>query len=341
MSEAVSINRALIKSLVEAWGPPGYEDEVRTLITDYVQPLADDIQTDVSGNLICRMGTRTTGGKRVMIAAHMDEIGMFVHRIDRDGYARFTASGGLFPSTLNGNRVRFANGVIGTISIDDPYDVTILPKVANCYIDFSTSTQGPAVVQVGDVATLWRDYAERGDRLIAKSMDDRIGCVVAIETMRKIKRGSSPHEVFFVFTTQEEVGTRGARTAAFGLEPDMAIALDVTSTGDVPKGEKSVIKLGAGVSIKARDVGHITPPWLKDLAIRRAEEASIPFQVEVAEIGSTDAMAIQVSLAGIPSIPISVPTRYVHTTSETVDIHDIQATIDLTTAILSNPIDRP
>ncbi|MHB8628437.1 MAG: M42 family metallopeptidase [Aggregatilineales bacterium] len=333
---ATTLDKTLIKTLVEAWGPSGNEHEVRALIQHYVQSIADEVRVDAGGNLICRIGH---GGAKVMIAAHMDEIGFVVHHIDREGYARFSMLGGLFPITLHGNRVRFADGTIGVIGVDDWYHATQVPKLTDYYIDFSTGADQYANVKVGDVGTMWREYAERGDRIIAKSLDDRIGCVVAIETIRRIAEKGIPHELYFVFTTQEEVGLRGARTSAVGVAPDYAIALDVTPTGDQPKTEKTIVRLGGGAAIKARDSGHIVPPAFKNLLVKRAETAHIPYQMEVLDMGTTDAAVIQLAGAGIPSAAISIPVRFVHTTSETVDVHDIQACIDLLAETLTQPLD--
>lgn len=333
---ATTLDKTLIKSLVEAWGPSGYEHEVRSLIQRYVAGFAGDVRVDTGGNLICRIGQ---GGTKVMIAAHMDEIGFVVHHIDREGYARFSMLGGLFPITLHGNRVRLADGTIGVIGADNWYSATQVPKLTDCYIDFSAGLDHVSQIKVGDVGTMWREYAERGDRIIAKSLDDRIGCVVVIETMRRIAEKGTPHEVYFVFTTQEEVGLRGARTSAFGVAPDYAIAVDVTPTGDQPKTEKAAVRLGAGAAIKARDAAHIVPPAFKNLLLKRAEDAQIPHQLEVLDMGSTDAAAIQLSGAGIPSAAVSIPVRFVHTTSETVDVHDIEACIDLLVETLSQPLD--
>jgi len=309
---------------------------VRALIQQTIQGLADEVRVDASGNLICRIGR---GGTKLMIAAHMDEIGFVVHHIDREGYARFSMVGGLFALSLHGNRVRFADGTIGVIGADDWYHAAQVPKLTDCYIDFSTGTDQFADVKVGDVGTMWREYAERGDRIIAKSLDDRIGCAVAIETMRRVAEKGTPHELYFVFTTQEEVGLRGARTSAFGVAPDYAIAVDVTPTGDQPKTEKTIVRLGGGAAIKARDSGHIVPPAFKNMLIKRAETAHIPYQLEVLDMGSTDAAAIQLAGVGIPSAAISIPVRFVHTTSETVDVHDIQACIDLLVEMVTQPLD--
>ncbi|MCZ7546037.1 MAG: M42 family metallopeptidase [Anaerolineae bacterium] len=322
-----------IKKLVEAWGPSGYEHEVRALIREEVEGLADEIRVDPLGNLICRMGS---GGTKIMIAAHMDEIGLMVTHVDDDGFLRFAPIGGLMPKALFANRVRFENGTLGTISADGT-EWAKAPALDDCYIDVSTGANTDAGVGVGDPAAFWREMEVRGNRAIAKSMDDRIGCVVGIEAMRKLKR--TKHEVHFVFTVQEEVGLRGARPAAFGLEPDFGISLDVTGTGDTPKGHKMDVALGKGAAIKVRDGGHIVPPFIKNLMVKRAEEAKIPYQLEVLPGGTTDAAGIQLSRAGIPSGCISIPTRYLHTVSETVDLNDVSACVKLLVAVLSKPFE--
>lgn len=336
MIDTTTLDRTLIKTLVEAWGPPGYEHQIRATIRDLVKDLADDIRVDASGSLICRFGS---GGPKVMIAAHMDEIGLMINHIDRDGYARFSMIGTLLAPTLYGNRVRFENGTIGSFGLENSWHVTQIPKMTEFYIDFSTGAETFAALGVGDVATLWREYAERGNRLIAKSMDDRIGCAVAIETMRRVAVSSTPNELYFVFTTQEEVGIRGARTSAYGVAPDFGIALDVTPSGDMPKNEKMAVRLGDGAAIKVRDAGHIVPPAIKDLMIRRAKEVNIAYQLEVLDLGTTDAAAIQNTAAGVPSGAISIPCRYVHTTSETVDANDVLACINLLTELVTKPFE--
>lgn len=329
----------LIKKLVEAWGPSGFEHQIRDLIRAEVANVADDIQVDALGNLICRMGKAQKDGIRVMVAAHMDEIGLMVSHIDENGYLRFTNIGGLFPHTLYGNRVRFENGTIGSIGVEEGWsDRTRVPDLSAFYVDVSTG-DGKSPVKVGDAAGMWRTMDERGSRLIAKSMDDRIGCAIAIEAMRRLKQAGGPHEMVFAFTVQEEVGLRGATTAAYAIRPDLGIALDVTLTGDTPKGAKMAVRLGKGVAIKALDGRHIVPPAVKDLLIKTAEANKIPYQIEILTGGTTDAAAIQLAQSGAPSGTLSIPCRDVHTTSETVDLRDVQATVDLLVAVLSKPIE--
>ncbi len=326
--------KALIQKLVEAWGPSGYEHQVRALIQDDVAELADEITVDPLGNLICRIGT---GGTKVMIDAHMDEIGlMATYQEPESGYLRFVPIGGLLHNTLVGHRVRFENGITGVIGVHDTWGSgrRNLPELDQFYIDVSDGSD-TSPVEVGSPATLWRPYEERGTRLISKAMDDRIGCAIAIETMRRVKAAGTPNTLYFVFAVQEEVGLRGATTAAYGVDPHVGIALDVTRTGDEPKNSKMAVKLGAGTAIKMQDPGLIVPPQVRDWMVETAQAQGIPYQREVLAGGSTDAARIQLARAGVPSGVISIPTRFIHTTSETVDLRDVQASVDLLTALVS------
>jgi endoglucanase len=172
---------------------------------------------------------------------------------------------------------------------------------------------------------------------VAKSLDNRAGVLIAIETLRALK--SSPHDLYFVFTTQEEVGTRGAATSAYGIDPDVGIALDVTSSGDTPNAQKMEMALGKGPCIKIQDVGMIADPRVVQWMIRAAEKNKIPYQREVLLMGGTDARAIQLARAGVPAGCISVPVRYVHSPSEMVDLSDLENAVRLLTALLQTPIE--
>lgn len=332
--------KELIKKLVEAWGPSGYEHHVRKLIQAEVADLADEITVDPLGSLICRVGQ---GGPKVMIAAHMDEIGVMATYTEKNsGYMRFSNIGGLLNTTLMGHRVRFENGTVGVIGAPDMFGAsrTTAPDLSEFYIDVSDGNGNGKVVP-GSPATFWRPLEERGTRLIAKSMDDRIGCVVAIETMRRIKKSKKkpPNEIYFVFTVQEEVGLRGARPAGYAVDPAIAIALDVTSSGDLPKNPKMAVKLGGGAAIKVHDSGLVVPPAVVDWMVKRAKTDNIPYQLELLTLGTTDSAAIQTSRAGVLSGCISIPCRYVHTTSETVDINDVEACIKLLTGLVSHAVE--
>jgi putative aminopeptidase FrvX len=168
-------------------------------------------------------------------------------------------------------------------------------------------------------------------------MDDRIGVAVLIETLRRLDR--TPHELYFVFSVQEEVGLRGATTAAFGIDPDLGLAVDVTATGDTPKAEKMEVSLGKGPAIKVRDSGMLADPRLVDRMVRSAEIAGLPYQLEVLERGTTDARSIQLTRAGVPTGCLSIPCRYIHAPSEMVDHNDVQNAVSLLVALLKGPIE--
>lgn len=328
-----------IKKLVEAYGPSGHEDQIRAIIREEINDLADEIRVDALGNLIARKGEATDGGLTVMLSAHMDEIGVMVSHIDEKGFARFTTIGGVSPNTLIGNRVRFADGTVGTVHIDEGLGGwrNKALDISKMYIDTGATSRDGAPVQVGDAASFLRSMDEAGDRLIAKSMDDRISCAVLIETMRRLD--ATPHAAYFVFSVQEEVGLKGARTSAYGIDPDLGIAVDVTRTGDTPEATPMAVALGDGPAIKIMDSGMLAHPAVKDLMIKRAEGAQIPYQLEVLRAGTTDALAIQVVRAGVPSGCLSIPTRHVHTPSEMVDLNDVQNAVKLLVEILSHPVD--
>jgi len=331
--------KEIIKKLVEAYGPSGYEDQVRALIQEEIKDLADEVRVDALGNLIARKGQAGQDGLKIMLSAHMDEIGVMVAYIDEKGFARFTSIGGVSPNTLIGNRVRFANGTVGTIHIDEglggwrnkPLDIKKM------YIDTGATDRKGAPIKVGDAASFVRPMAENGDRLIAKSLDDRISCAVLIETMRQLE--TPPHSVYFVFSVQEEVGLVGARTSAYGIDPDLGIAVDVTGTGDTPEATPMAVALGDGPAIKIMDGGMLAHPAVKDLMIERAEAAQIPYQLEILRGGTTDALVIQVARAGVPAGCLSIPTRHLHTPSEMVDLNDVQNAVRLLVEILSQRID--
>ena len=331
--------KKLLKQLTEAFGPSGYEDNIRKLVLAEVKPLADEIKVDALGNLIARKKPSkvTKDTKKIMIAAHMDEIGIMVSHIDDNGFVRFTSIGGVFGKYVLGGRVRFLNGtqgVIGYDRFDKPHETPTLDKV---YIDVGATSKKDCPVKVGDVAAFDRPFVEMGNRFVAKSMDDRVGVLVAIETLRALK--STPHDVYFVFTTQEEVGTRGAGTSAFGVDPDVGIAIDVTASADTPNAMKMEMALGKGPCVKIKDSGALSDPRVVQWMIRTAEKNKIPYQREVLLFGGTDAHAIQMTRAGVPAGCLSIPTRYIHSPSEMVDLIDVQNSVKLMVAILKTPID--
>lgn len=343
--------KELIKKLVEAHGPSGDEEQVRALIEEVIRGKVDQVRTDALGNLIAlRRGTG--GGKRVMVAAHMDEIGVVVTHVDKKGFLRVAPVGGVRPLTMVGDRVRFANGTIGVLGREKWLRVSTLPTWDQLFLDVGATSPDDVPVGVGDVASFVRPFTDlaaepaaelhlrhkgTGKRLVSKAMDDRIGCAVAIHALMQMD--ASPNDVYFCFSAQEEVGTRGAVVAAFGVEPEVGLAIDVTDTGDTPEAHPMAVKLGGGPAIKVMDSEMITPPSIKRWMIEAAESLGIDYQLEVLERGGTDARAIQRSRAGVPTGCLSIPCRYVHTPSEMVDYGDVQAAVRLLTELMSKEID--
>ena len=325
--------RGTLRKLTEAFGPSGSEQQVRDLIRAEVEPLADEVRTDALGNLIA---AKHGPGKRVMLAAHMDEIGIIATYIDEKGFLRFSRIGGLNPLTLLGSRVRFADGTVGVIGVEKLEDPAKVPDLDKLYIDIGAKSKADVRVRIGDVACMDRSLVDGGNRLIGKAMDDRAGCAVLVEILRRLR--DCQHDAYFVFTTQEEVGLRGATTSTYRIDPDIAIAVDVTLTGDTPKSATMAVSLGEGVAIKVRDGGMLAHPAVKDLLVQRAEENRIPYQLEVLEGGTTDARVMQTARAGVPAGVISVPCRYVHTASEMIDLTDAEAAVNLLTTVLQNSI---
>lgn len=330
----------LIRLLVEAYGPSGFEDDVRELIRPLVEPYANEVNVDALGNLIVvrRATGRTDTPLKIMIAAHMDEIGIMVSHVTEQGFLRFTNIGGVHTHTLLGGRVRFNNGTIGVIGADRIDDRSTIHPLNKHFIDVGATSREDCPVRVGDAAHFDRSLVERGRHLTAKSMDDRIGCVVAIEALRRLPAGI-PHDLYFVFSVQEEVGTRGAEVAANRVMPDVSIALDVTLTGDVPETRPMDVRLGAGPAIKVKDSGMIAHAGLVRHMRRRADQAGIAYQLEVLDGGTTDARPMQLAGPGSAAGCISIPCRYVHTPSETVDAGDVEGAIELLVALLVESID--
>jgi tetrahedral aminopeptidase len=333
--------KELIKKLVEVPSPSGYENQIRAVIQTEVEPYANQVRVDALGNLIASYGQEREGGLRIMLSAHMDEIGIIVTHIDERGFLRFTAIGGVSPRTCIGSRVRFLKGQNGIIYSERMEDLTRMPSMDQLYIDIGASKREDVPLRVGDMGVFDRPFVDLGERLVSKAMDDRIAAAIQIETLRRLaeEKVQLEHQVFFVFSVQEEVGVRGATTAAYWVNPDLGVAVDVTATGDTPKGLKMDVRLGAGPAIKVRDAGMLADPRVVDWMVTTAEKAGLPYQMEVLEGGSTDARAMQLARAGVPAGCLSVPCRYIHSPSEMVDYQDVQNSVSLLVELLKNPVD--
>jgi putative aminopeptidase FrvX len=329
--------KPLIKKLVEAYGPSGCESELRQIVRGEIKGRCDYITEDRMGNLIGVIKAKAGTGRRIMLAAHLDEIGLIVSHIDERGFARFAPVGKVYPVYCPGSRVRFESGAMGVIGLERREDESRIPAMEHLYLDLGAAGRGDCPVRVGDTAVFDRPLAEAGGRLIAKAMDDRIGVAILIETMRRLKR--TPHEIQFVFTVQEELGARGARTSAFGLDPEIGLAVDVTSSGDTPRGLEMDVALGKGPAVKVRDGGMISDRRIVEWMTSTADAQRIPYQREVLERGTTDAAMIQVTRAGVPAGCLSIPCRYNHSPSEMVDLGDVENAVNLLLAMLQRVVD--
>jgi len=328
--------KSIIKKLVETVGPSGYETKIREVVKNEVEKYADEIHTDAMGNLIVRKGRKSQPGLKIMLSAHMDEIGLMVTHVDKNGFARFTTIGGVRPHNCLGGRVRFLNGVAGVIGGEKLENLNHVHAIESMFIDVGAKSSEDCPIKIGDVAAFDRPFEDLGNRLIAKSMDDRISVAVLIDVLKKVK--NSPHELYFVFSTQEEVGLRGATTAAYGIDPDLGISVDVTMTGDTPRGTLMDVKLGAGPAIKIKDGGMLSDPQLIEAMVQCAQQLKIPYQLEILLGGTTDAKAMQITKAGMPAGCVSIPTRYVHSPSEMVDFNDVENAVKLLSKLISEPI---
>jgi putative aminopeptidase FrvX len=335
-----------LKLLSETPGLPGREELVRSVILREIQGVFDEVKVDPLGSLICTK--KATTGKaptaRVMLAAHMDQIGFYVRYIDDKGFIRIHNVGGFDPRNLTAQKVRIGGkkeifGVLNPAGkpthVASEEDRKKQFQIYDFFIDTGLSVKKVnECVRIGDPVTLVRDFCELGNFVSGQAMDNRAAVWVAVRAMQRVKK--TPYEIHAVFTVQEEVGLRGAGPATFGLDPEICIALDTTLACDTPgiPPEQSITKAGGGVGIKVMDGASISDRSLVDQFIQLAEKKKIPHQLEILPAGGTDAGAMQRSRAGVRTITLSVPTRYIHTVNEMVHRDDLHAARDLLAAWL-------
>lgn len=315
----MKFNSELLKKLVSIYGPSSREEEIRDFVKDEIKEYVDDIKIDKLGNLIAH---KKGPGKKIMISAHMDQIGMMITDIDEKGFLRFTNVGGISPNDSFGQKVIFQNKVVGAV-YSEPLEDKEKLKLENMYIDIGAFSKKEAEdkIQIGDICVYYSDFAENENVVFTPYLDDRVGCMVAIEAIKEINEPEN--DLYFVFSVQEEVGLRGATTAAYGIEPEIGISIDVTSHGDTPKAKRFAVSLNKGAAIKVKDNSLISHPLVRDGLKRVAKEKDIAYQMEVLEFGGTDSGAIHTTKSGVPSGVISIPTRYVHSTVEMASKDDI------------------
>ncbi|MDL2319451.1 M42 family metallopeptidase [Eubacteriales bacterium OttesenSCG-928-A19] len=325
-----------LKAVLTPFGPAGAEGPIAEVIRGMIEPHVDEISTDALGNLIAiKHGPKDS--KRVMFSAHMDTIGYVAMDADKDGFIRVSNLGGVNPSSAAGRHVVFANGVGGVTYIEPLRGEA--PTIRHLYIDVGASSREEALekVPVGTMAAICHQFTDMGDRVSAPYMDNRVACAILIELLKALK--SPKHEILAVFSSQEEVGLRGATVAAYALEPDIGVAVDVTGAGDTPACDPLPMKVGAGPAIKVKDSRSISTPLVRDGLVSAAKKAGVPYQYEVLPFGGTDAGAIMISRGGVPSGTVSISCRYVHAPVETVSISDMENAVTLLTAYVQQILD--
>jgi endoglucanase len=340
------LNFELLKRLCETPGVSGREEQMRQLVIDELRPLTDSIEIDRMGSVIATK-RGSAGGPRIMLAAHIDEIGFLVKHIDDKGFLRLTPIGGWDPRVMVAQRVwvhcACGESLRGAmmpaskpIHLLDPADAGKAPKMEEMYVDLGLPGDTvKSLVETGDPVTMDRTAERVGDTILSKTLDNRLGVFVMIEAIRRLPRTIAA-TVLAAATSQEEVGLRGATPAAYALQPDIGIALDVTLANDFPgpSDQEQITKLGGGAAIKIMDASLLCHPKIVRHFRDVADANGIKYQLEILPRGGTDAGGIQRSRGGVPSFTLSVPTRYVHTVNEMAHVDDIEAAIALLAAWL-------
>lgn len=318
----------LLKKLTEAAAPSGREAAVREIIAEECRRMGYEVSIDALGSVTAH---RKGNGAKLMLAAHMDEIGIIATYIDDNGFIRFGALGGLYKKELHKRRVVFSNGTVGVIAAEEE-EFEKKPELSRLYIDIGAADKAEAqkLVNVGDTAVFEGAFNMSGDTVISKALDNRAGCYILLKAMERIQK--SENDLYFVFTSQEEVGLRGAKAAAYPLMPDYAIAVDVTDTGDTPSCPLMDVSMGKGAAIKHMDHSVMCDINVINALKEAADRNGIAVQSEIMTDGGTDAGAIALTGGGVRTGGISLPVRYVHSPSEMASIRDINACIELTAA---------
>ena len=343
----------LIRELSVAFGPSGYENTVRDIIKEKVKGKADEILTDRLGNLICKMsfGTQTENKKKIMVSAHMDEVGFMINRINSEGFAEFGCVGGINPSVLAGRKVvvmsecKKLNGVICSLAIHhkDQEDRGKPTPIEKMHVDFGfeTKEQAEEYVKIGDLGTFDSEFyrfGKNGCMIKGKALDDRMGCAAMLEIMEELSqnRPNVSADVYFCFTVREEIGYSGAAAAATFVKPDIAFVLESTAIGDIPDTEphRRVADVGKGGVISIADRSTIYDRDTVDAVMTVAKERGVKAQIKRYVSGGNDAGHIHKAIDGIRVIAISVPTRYLHSPACVANLDDYVSVCELVKNIM-------
>ncbi len=342
------MNTDLLKRLCEMPGVPGHEHRVRDLITAETTDLFDSVETDAMGSLLCRRDASVADAPKIMLLCHMDEIGFLVSHIDKQGFIYLLPVGGFDPRNLFSRRVLVCTdegdfkGVMNPggkpIHISSPEDRKKVPEVGEFFVDLGMGPAAKDVVKVGDFVVMDEPFLEMGNKFVSKALDNRIACWLGIEAMRGLGDKGRGAEIHVAFTTQEEVGLRGARTASFAIRPDIGIGIDVTLSCDTPgvPEKDATTQQGAGFGLHVRDGSFISDKRLVDEIEALAIAKDIPYQRTMLASGGQDGAAAQQAAAGARAVGITVGTRYIHTVTEMIAQDDLQAALDILIAYLGS-----
>ena len=319
-----------LKELCLAHSISGREAQIRNILAEKITPYTDSVETDPLGNLIaCKKGR--TGEKRIMLCAHMDEIGFIVNFIEDNGLIRVAPIGGINFVASAFTKMVSENGVVGVLV---PNSGVKAPDYApdKMFIDIGASTKAQAErrVRLGDAFMAAPDlYKLGGKRVAGRPIDDRVGCLVLLAIAEKLAKSDIDADVYYVFSVQEEVGCRGSKTAAYAIRPDVSLTFDVTGTGDTSGAKPMCVKLGGGAAIKIKDASVICDVDLVDKLCEIAKEKKIKHQLEILTYGGTDTSSIQMSAYGCVAGALSIPSRYIHSGVEMIDMKDVEACVKL------------
>lgn len=325
----------LKKLLPAAPAVSGREQTVREVLADLMAPLTDEQKTDAMGNLICLKRGCGASPRRVMLCAHMDEIGFIVNFIEENGYLRVAPIGGIHYAAASFSEVAFENGVRGVLVPEADVPAKETPKAEKCYVDIGASSRREARrrVKIGDCCALVPHLTKLNqNRITGRPFDDRVGCACLVEIAQKLTAPAD--DIYYVFSVQEEVGCRGAKTAANAVGAELALVYDVTATGDEQGAKPMAVRLGEGTAVKIKDSSVICDASLVDELLALAKEKKIAAQCEILTFGGTDTSSIQMAGLGCRAGALSIPCRYIHSGVETVDLRDVRATVELTVAYL-------
>lgn len=321
----------LLKELTQLWGVAGYEKEVRKYIEREAAPYGDEILTDAVGNLIVKKcGAGGPDAKKIMFAAHMDEIGFMVKTIEADGRLRVCNLGWNWTGSAYNGRVRFRNGTNGVVSCMGPIEEAG-NNAGKLYIDIGATSKEDAkkYVQLGDACGYWGEYLElANDRVCSKTLDNRIGCYQLLEALKE-NDGTGPNDIYYVFCVQEELGCRGSKVAAERIRPDIGIAVDISPAHDYPCDLEGSNEVDGGIGIKICDPSVVCDEDVVAAMIACCEENDIKYQREVIDKGGTDASSMNLSGTGVRAGGIVVVTRYPHSQSAVASKKDIEAGVEL------------